>query len=71
MDQIKLLKMIFQLHNGECLFDKVSKYYIWFIVEGHELTHASDFRELVTYLHNLNMTINLLLNCLLLHTLLT
>ena len=62
MDQIKLVKMIFQLHNGNVFLIRLSKYYIWFIVEGHELTHASDFTKLVTYLHNLDMTINLLIN---------
>ncbi len=71
MDQIKLVKMIFHIHNGNVFLMRLSKYYIRFIVEGHELTHTSDFRGRVTYLDKLNMTINLLINCLLLHILLT
>jgi hypothetical protein len=59
MSQIKLAKCDLSTTQWKCLINKVSTYYIWFIVEGHELTDADNFKELVTYLYNLNMTINL------------
>ena len=50
------------------IFDKVSKYCIWSIIEGGEPTSRPDFMELVTYLHTLNMPITLITNCSLLDT---
>jgi len=50
------------------IFDKVSKYCIWSIIEGGEPTSRPDFMELVTYLYNLNMPITVITNCSLLHT---
>ncbi len=49
------------------IFDKVSKYCVWAIVEGGEPTSRPDFMELVSYLHNLNMPTSLITNCSLLH----
>jgi MoaA/NifB/PqqE/SkfB family radical SAM enzyme len=51
------------------VFDKVSKYCIWCIIEGGEPTSRPDFMELVKYLHNIKMPITLITNCSLLHTL--
>lgn len=50
------------------IFDKVSKYCIWSIIEGGEPTSRPDFMELVRYLYNLNLPITLISNCSLLHT---
>lgn len=50
------------------IFDKVSKYCIWAIIEGGEPTSRPDFMNLVRYLHSLNMPITLITNCSLLHT---
>src|SRR3954470_14741495 len=50
------------------VFDKVSKYCIWCIIEGGEPTSRPDFMELVKYLHNIKMPITLITNCSLLHT---
>ena len=49
------------------IFDKVSKYCLWAIVEGGEPTSRPDFMELVRYLHSLNMPTSLITNCSLLH----
>ena len=49
------------------VFDKVSKYCIWCIIEGGEPTSRPDFMELVEYLHNIKMPITLITNCSLLH----
>ena len=49
------------------IFDKVSKYCIWSIIEGGEPTSRPDFMELVTYLYKLNIPITLISNCSLLH----
>ncbi len=49
------------------IFDKVSKYCVWAIVEGGEPTSRPDFIELVRYLHSLNMPTSLITNCSLLH----
>jgi MoaA/NifB/PqqE/SkfB family radical SAM enzyme len=51
------------------IFDKVSKYCIWSIIEGGEPTSRHDFMELVRYIYNLKMPITLITNCSLLHTL--
>lgn len=51
------------------IFDKVSKYCIWAIIEGGEPTSRPDFMELVKYLNSLRMPITLISNCSLLHTL--
>src|SRR5437588_4686455 len=50
------------------IFDKVSKYCIWSIIEGGEPTSRHDFMELVRYIYNLKMPITLITNCSLLHT---
>ncbi len=50
------------------IFDKVSKYCIWSIIEGGEPTSRPDFMDLVRYLHGLKMPITLITNCSLLHT---
>src|ERR687890_1205024 len=49
------------------IFDKVSKYCIWSIIEGGEPTSRPDFMELVTYLYKLNIPITLISNCSFLH----
>ncbi len=49
------------------IFDKVSNYCIWSIIEGGEPTSRPDFMELVTYLYKLNIPITLISNCSLLH----
>jgi MoaA/NifB/PqqE/SkfB family radical SAM enzyme len=51
------------------IFDKVSRYCIWSIIEGGEPTSRPDFMELVRYLYQLKMPITLISNCSLLHTL--
>lgn len=50
------------------IFDKVSGYCIWSIIEGGEPTSRPDFMELVRYLYNLKIPITLITNCSLLHT---
>ncbi|MGI0029865.1 MAG: radical SAM protein [Nitrososphaera sp.] len=50
------------------VFDKVSMYCVWAIMEGGEPTSRPDFMELVKYLHGLKMPITLITNCSLLHT---
>ncbi|HKU33542.1 MAG TPA: radical SAM protein [Candidatus Nitrosotalea sp.] len=50
------------------IFDKVSEYCIWSIIEGGEPTSRPDFMELVRYLYSLRMPITLITNCSLLHT---
>jgi MoaA/NifB/PqqE/SkfB family radical SAM enzyme len=50
------------------VFDKVSKYCVWCIIEGGEPTSRPDFMELVKYLHSIKMPITLITNCSLLHT---
>lgn len=50
------------------IFDKVSKYCIWSIIEGGEPTSRHDFMDLVRYIYNLKMPITLITNCSLLHT---
>ena len=49
------------------VFDKVSKYCVWCIIEGGEPTSRPDFMELVEYLHSIKMPITLITNCSLLH----
>lgn len=49
------------------IFDKVSKYCIWSIIEGGEPTSRPDFMELIRYLNKLNMPVTLITNCSLLH----
>jgi MoaA/NifB/PqqE/SkfB family radical SAM enzyme len=50
------------------VFDKVSDYCVWAIIEGGEPTSRPDFMELVKYLDSLKMPITLITNCSLLHT---
>jgi MoaA/NifB/PqqE/SkfB family radical SAM enzyme len=50
------------------VFDKVSEYCIWAIIEGGEPTSRPDFMELVKYLDSKKMPITLITNCSLLHT---
>jgi MoaA/NifB/PqqE/SkfB family radical SAM enzyme len=49
------------------VFDKVSEYCVWAIVEGGEPTSRPDFMELVKYLHGLKIPVTLISNCSLLH----
>lgn len=49
------------------IFDKVSKYCIWSIIEGGEPTSRPDFMELVRYIYNLRIPITLITNCSFLH----
>ena len=50
------------------IFNKVSKYCVWSIIEGGEPTSRPDFMDLVSYLYSINMPITLITNCSLLHT---
>jgi MoaA/NifB/PqqE/SkfB family radical SAM enzyme len=52
----------------KAIFDKVSDYCVWAIIEGGEPTSRPDFMELVRYLDSLKMPITLISNCSLLHT---
>ena len=49
------------------IFEKVSKYCIWSIIEGGEPTSRPDFMDLVIHLYSLKMPITLITNCSLLH----
>ena len=49
------------------IFDKVSKYCIWTIVEGGEPTSRPDFMELIKHLYSLKLPITVITNCSLLH----
>ena len=49
------------------IFDKVSKYCIWSIIEGGEPTSRPDFMELVRHIYKLKIPITLITNCSLLH----
>ena len=49
------------------IFDKVSKYCIWTIVEGGEPTSRPDSMELIKHLYHLNLPITVITNCSLLH----
>jgi len=49
------------------IFDKVSKYCIWAIIEGGEPTSRHDFMGLVRYIYTLKLPITLITNCSLLH----
>lgn len=51
------------------IFEKVSRYCIWAVIEGGEPTSRPDFMELVQYLHSLKMPITLITNGSLLHML--
>jgi MoaA/NifB/PqqE/SkfB family radical SAM enzyme len=50
------------------VFDKVSKYCVWSIIEGGEPTSRPDFMDLVRYLHRIKMPTTLITNSSLLHT---
>ena len=50
------------------IFEKVSPYCIWSIVEGGEPTSRPDFMELVRHLYSLKIPITMITNCSLLHT---
>lgn len=68
MSQIKIAKRDdLSTEQWKIIFDKVSKYCIWSIIEGGEPTSRPDFMELVVYLYKLNMPITLITNCSLLH----
>ncbi len=45
------------------IFEKVSKYVIWSIIEGGEPTSRSDFMELVKHIYDLEMPITIITNC--------
>ncbi|MGD1838884.1 MAG: radical SAM/SPASM domain-containing protein [Nitrososphaeraceae archaeon] len=49
------------------IFDKISNYCIWSIVEGGEPTSRPDFMELIRYLYSKKIPITLISNCSLLH----
>ena len=49
------------------IFDKISSYCIWTIVEGGEPTSRPDFMELIRHLYSLKLPITLISNCSLLH----
>ena len=49
------------------VFDKVSKYCVWCIIEGGEPTSRPDIMELIEHLHCLKTPITLITNCSLLH----
>jgi MoaA/NifB/PqqE/SkfB family radical SAM enzyme len=49
------------------IFDKVSKYCIWAIIEGGEPTSRHDFMDLVRHVYKLKLPITLITNCSLLH----
>ena len=51
------------------VFDKVSKYCVWSIIEGGEPTSRPDFMDLVRHLYSTGMPITLITNCSLLHKL--
>src|SRR5439155_15467953 len=50
------------------IFNKVSEYCIWSIIEGGEPTSRPDFMELVRHLYKIGMPITVITNCSLLHT---
>ncbi len=67
--QIKLAsKNDLTTEQWKSIFDKVSKYCIWSIIEGGEPTSRPDFMELVRHLDSLKLPITLITNCSLLHT---
>src|SRR5215207_9893999 len=69
VNQIKFAKKNdLTTEQWKLIFDKVSKYCIWSIIEGGEPTSRPDFMELVRYLYELNIPITLISNCSLLHT---
>jgi len=49
------------------IFDKISSYCVWTIVEGGEPTTRPDFIELIRYLHRLRLPVTLITNCSFLH----
>ena len=49
------------------LFNKVSEYCIWSIIEGGEPTSRPDFMDLVRHLYKIKMPITVITNCSLLH----
>ncbi len=55
-------------NQWKSIFEKVSRYCVWAIIEGGEPTSRPDFMELVKYLDGLKMPITLITNCSLLHT---
>jgi MoaA/NifB/PqqE/SkfB family radical SAM enzyme len=67
-NQIRLAKKNdLTTEQWKTIFDKVSKYCVWSIIEGGEPTSRPDFMELVRYLYKLNFPITLITNCSLLH----
>ena len=67
-EQIALAKRAdLSTQQWKMVFDKVSKYCVWCIIEGGEPTTRSDFMELVEYLHTIKMPITLITNCSLVH----
>lgn len=50
------------------ILDKISKYCVWSIIEGGKPTSRPDFMELVRHLYKLKLSITLITNCSLLHT---
>jgi MoaA/NifB/PqqE/SkfB family radical SAM enzyme len=67
-EQIALAKRAdLSTQQWKMVFDKVSKYCVWCIIEGGEPTTRPDFMELVEYLHTIKMPITLITNCSLVH----
>lgn len=66
--QLKLVKdRDLTTEQWKVIFDKVSKYCVWSIIEGGEPTSRPDFMDLVRHLNDLNMPMSLITNCSLLH----
>ena len=66
--QIKLAKKNdLTTEQWKQIFDKVSKYCIWTIVEGGEPTSRPDFMVLIKHLYSLKLPITVITNCSLLH----
>jgi MoaA/NifB/PqqE/SkfB family radical SAM enzyme len=66
--QLKLVKeRDLTTEQWKRIFDKVSKYCVWSIIEGGEPTSRPDFMDLVKYLNDLNIPTSLITNCSLLH----
>ena len=55
------------LEQWKKVFDNVSKYCMWSIIEGGEPTSRSDFFQLIKHLYSLKLPVTLITNCSLLH----
>ena len=67
-NQIKFAKKNdLDTEQWKSIFDKISNYCIWSIVEGGEPTSRPDFMELIRYLYLKKIPITVISNCSLLH----